>query len=82
MDNLNEGYLLIKENNMQVKQSNKKEQEYTRDDIKNWIGFGINNGYVNKFKKEEINKWAELMLKHGVIKMNPSNRLANNIQSE
>ena len=62
---------------MQVKQSNKKEQEYTRDDIKNWIGFGINNGYVNKFKKEEINKWAELMLKHGVIKMNPNNSLAD-----
>jgi len=65
-------------NGKEVKQSNKKEQEYTRDDIKNWIGFGINNGYVNKFKKEEINKWAELMLKHGVIKMNPNIILANN----
>ena len=60
-----------------LKQSNKKEQEYTRDDIKNWIGFGINNGYVNKFKKDEINKWAELMLKHGVIKMNPKTVLSD-----
>ncbi len=42
---------------------------YSRGDIKNWISFGINNGYVNQFKKDEIAKWAELMLKHGVIKM-------------
>jgi SET domain-containing protein len=34
---------------------------YSRGDIK--------NGYVNKFKKDEIAKWTELMLKHGVIKM-------------
>ena len=47
---------------------------YSRGDIKNWISFGINNGYVNKFKKDEIAKWAELMLKHGVIKMEGMNR--------
>lgn len=45
------------------------EEQYTRDDIKNWISFGINNGFVNKFKKDEIAKWTDLMLKHGVIKM-------------
>ena len=39
------------------------------DDIKNWISFGINNGFVNKFKKDELAKWNDLMLKHGVIKM-------------
>jgi hypothetical protein len=44
-------------------------EQYTRDDIKNWISFGINNGFVNKFKKDEIAKWTDLMLKHGVIKM-------------
>ena len=44
-------------------------EQYSRDDIKNWISFGINNGYVNKFKKDEIAKWTDLMLKHGVIKM-------------
>ncbi len=42
---------------------------YSRDDVKKWISFGINNGYVNKFKKDEIAKWTDLMLKHGVIKM-------------
>lgn len=47
---------------------------YSRGDIKNWISFGINNGYVNKFKKDEIAKWTELMLKHGVIKMNEINK--------
>ena len=47
---------------------------YSRGDIKNWISFGINNGYVNKFKKDEIAKWAELMLKHGVIKMEEINK--------
>ena len=47
---------------------------YTRDDIKNWISFGINNSYVNKFKKDEIAKWTDLMLKHGVIKMEGMNR--------
>ena len=38
------------------------------------ISFGINNGYVNKFKKDEIAKWTELMLKHGVIKMEEINK--------
>ena len=47
---------------------------YSRGDIKNWISFGINNGYVNKFKKDEIAKWTELMLKHGVIKMEGLNK--------
>ena len=49
-------------------------EPYSRGDIKNWISFGINNGYVNKFKKDEIAKWTELMLKHGVIKMEGLNK--------
>ena len=49
-------------------------EPYSRDDIKNWISFGIKNGYVNKFKKDEIAKWTDLMLKHGVIKMEGMNR--------
>ena len=32
---------------------------YSRGDIKNWISFGINNGYVNKFKKDEIAKYSK-----------------------
>lgn len=44
-------------------------EPYSRDDIKNWISFGINNGYVNKFKKDEIAKWTDLIMKHGVVKM-------------
>ena len=62
-------------------QNDKKESSYkstkmpySRDDIKNWISFGINNDYVNKFKKDEIAKWTDLMLKHGVIKMEGMNR--------
>lgn len=47
---------------------------YTRDDVKNWISFGINNGYVNQYKKDEVAKWTDLMLKHGVIKMEGMNR--------
>jgi hypothetical protein len=42
---------------------------YSRGDIKNWISFGINNGYVYNFNKFDIAKSTELMLKHGVIKM-------------
>jgi len=68
-------------NNTLPNQNNKKESTYksakmpyTRDDIKNWISFGINNGYVNKFKKDEIAKWTDLMLKHGVIQMEGMNR--------
>ena len=47
---------------------------YSRGDIKNWISFGINNGYVNKFKKDEIAKWTDLIMKHGVIKMEGLNK--------
>ena len=47
---------------------------YSRGDIKNWISFGINNGYVNKFKKDEIAKWTDLIMKHGVIKMEGINK--------
>ena len=49
-------------------------EQYRRDDIKNWISFGINNGDVNKFKKDEIAKCTDLMMKHGVIKMEGMNR--------
>jgi len=47
---------------------------YSKDDVKSWISFGINNGYVNQYKKDEIAKWTDLMLKHGVIKMEGMNR--------
>jgi hypothetical protein len=61
---------MIQANQTVPKQSYKSnKEEYSRDDIKNWISFGINNGYVNKFKKDEIAKWTDLMMKHGVIKM-------------
>jgi len=66
---------MIQANQTKPKQSYKSsKEEYSRDDIKNWISFGINNGYVNKFKKDEIAKWTDLMMKHGVIKMEGINR--------
>jgi hypothetical protein len=61
---------ILPQQNVPKKTSYKSVKEpYSRDDIKNWISFGINNGYVNQYKKDEIAKWADLMLKHGVIKM-------------
>jgi hypothetical protein len=62
--------------NQEPKKSSYKssKEQYSRDDIKNWISFGINNGYVNKYKKDEIAKWTDLMLKHGVITMEGINR--------
>lgn len=47
----------------------KLKQSYTRADVKDWISFGIKNGYVNQFKKDEVAKWADLILKHGVVNM-------------
>ncbi len=61
---------ILPKQNAPKKASYKSVKEpYSRDDIKNWISFGINNGYVNKFKKDEIAKWTDLIMKHGVVKM-------------
>ena len=61
---------ILPNQNEPMKASYKSVKEpYSRDDIKNWISFGINNGYVNKFKKDEIAKWTDLIMKHGVVKM-------------
>ena len=35
----------------------------------------IDNGYINKFKKDEIAKWTELMLKHGVVSMKKPDKI-------
>jgi hypothetical protein len=63
-------------NHNRPKESTQKSAKmpYSKDDIKDWISFGINNGYVNKFKKDEVAKWTDLMLKHGVIKMEETKR--------
>lgn len=45
----------------------KMKKVYTKNDIKNWISFGIKNGYVNKVKKDQVAKWVDLILKHGVV---------------
>ena len=41
--------------------------KYNRNDIKSWIQFGIQNGYINQFKKDQILKWVELLLKHEIV---------------
>jgi len=62
-------------------ESKQKVKPYTKDEIKQWISFGIDNGYINKFKKDEIAKWTELMLKHGVVSMKkPDNILSDDYQ--
>jgi len=65
---------MIKRNRQLNRRNRRIKVVKCRGDIKNWISFGINNGYVNKFKKDEIAKWTELMLKHGVIKMDEINK--------
>lgn len=66
--------LFIRKDNMESNKSDlkpsKMNQVYTKSDIKDWISFGIKNGYVNKVKKDEVLKWVDLILKHGVVKMN------------
>jgi hypothetical protein len=55
--------------NMRELSPSKMKQTYTRSDVKDWISFGIKNGYVNQFKKDEVAKWADLILKHGVVNL-------------
>ncbi len=69
------GYeLFIRKDNMETNKSelkpSKMKQVYSREDIKDWISFGIKNDYVNKVKKDQVAKWVDLILKHGVVKMN------------
>ncbi len=52
---------------------NKNNKIYNRDDIKNWVKFGLDNGYINQYKKNEIAKWVDLMLKHGVVNLSTNN---------
>lgn len=40
---------------------------YTRDQIKNWILYGIANGFINQYKKDQILKWVDLLMKNGVV---------------
>jgi hypothetical protein len=63
----------IMETNNSDKKPSKMKQVYSKNDIKNWISFGIKNGYVNKVKKDQVVKWVDLILKHGVVKL--SNKL-------
>lgn len=48
---------------------------YSKEDIKNWIQFGIANGYVNQYKKDQIIKWVQLFIKNAVVilELNRSN---------
>ena len=57
-------------NNKSELKPSKMKQVYSREDIKDWISFGIKNDYVNKVKKDQVAKWVDLILKHGVVKMN------------
>ncbi len=47
----------------------KVKHSYSKKEIKDWVSFGIKNGYINQFKKDEVIKWVDLILKHGVVKM-------------
>jgi hypothetical protein len=58
------------ENKKSELKPSKMKQVYSREDIKDWISFGIKNDYVNKVKKDQVAKWVDLILKHGVVKMN------------
>jgi hypothetical protein len=40
---------------------------YSRDQIKNWIQYGIANGFINQYKKDQILKWVDLLMKNGVV---------------
>jgi hypothetical protein len=41
--------------------------KYTRDDVRNWIRFGIENEYINPYKKDQILRWVSLLFKNGVV---------------
>jgi len=43
-----------------------RDRQYSRDEIKDWINFGVYNGYINKYKKDQIIKWVDLLLKNKV----------------
>jgi hypothetical protein len=45
----------------------KKLNGYNRDDIKLWISFGVENGYINPYKKEQVLRWVQLLLKKGIV---------------
>ena len=47
----------------------KVKQSYSKKKIKDWVSFGIKNAYINQFKKDEVIKWIDLILKHGVVIM-------------
>jgi hypothetical protein len=32
-----------------------------------WIQYGIANGFINQFKKDQIIKWVDLLMKNGVV---------------
>ena len=40
---------------------------YSKDQIKNWIQYGIANGFINQYKKDQILKWVDLLMKNGVV---------------
>jgi hypothetical protein len=46
---------------------NKALKAYSREDIKQWIKFGIENGYINQYKKDQVLRWVQLLLKNGFV---------------
>jgi hypothetical protein len=60
-ERLNEGVFIIKE------MAENSKIRYSRDQIKNWIQYGIANGFINQYKKDQILKWVDLLMKNGVV---------------
>jgi hypothetical protein len=42
------------------------DRQYSRDEIMEWIDFGVYNGYINKYKKDQVIRWVDLLLKNKV----------------
>ena len=40
---------------------------YTLKDIKQWVEFGLDNGYVNVMKSEDIKEWIKMLRDKTVI---------------
>ncbi len=60
-ERLNKGVFIIKE------MATNDKIKYSREQVKNWIQYGIANGFINQYKKDQIIKWVDLLMKNGVV---------------
>ncbi len=59
-------YYGIYNKTMKPNNTKKKSNEYSSDEIMDWIFFGIKNGYINQYRKDQIIRWVDLLLKNKV----------------